>query len=335
VLAGASLLFPAVAGAQSLFDDSASRSSFQQMSARSSLDITDDPFDQRMSTSVERPLLFDDTPAPAPSEQPNIHGFFSSPFRTAYVTPRGLVVENEGLVWQPVGGLVFPIGDIGPIKNFTFVGGIWNSVNTHQDDPYVGPWNEMDVFASISGTIAGSVSLTLTYSPWNSPPHAFHTEHNMDLKIQYDDSKLWGQSGFSLNPYVDCWWAMAGDSTVILGRKGGTGYFEPGIAPTYTIKAIPDYPISLSLPMYVQLGPSTYWDATGAYGHKEIGLASISANISVPLSFIPARYGHWHADAGVTYDYLINNALLNAGTIASGNTDRSVVIGSIGIGVNF
>jgi len=268
------------------------------------------------SPAVTRPLFMDDAPPP-PAEQPNIHGFFSSPFKTAYVTPRGLVVENAGVVWQPVGGLVFPIGDFGPLKNFTFVGGIWNSINTNQADPHVGSWNEMDVFVSVSATILDNVSLTLTYSPWNSPPHAFVTEHTADLKIAYNDSKAWGTSGFSLNPYVDLFVSIAGDSTVILGRRGGTGYVEPGIVPTYTVKAIADYPMTFTFPMYVQIGPPGYWDAHGTFDNSSFGLFSISANVSVPLSFIPARYGHWHADAGVTYDYLINNALLHAGTIAS------------------
>ncbi len=78
----------------------------------------------------DQPLFLDAAPA---MEQPNIHGFFNSPFKTAYVTPRGLVVQNKGLVWQPVVGLVFPLGDAGPIKNLTFVGGIWNSVDTYEE----------------------------------------------------------------------------------------------------------------------------------------------------------------------------------------------------------
>lgn len=284
--------------------------------------------------SLEKSLFLDDAPAPA-AEQPNIHGFFSSPFKTAYVTPRGLVVENKGLVWQPVVGLVFPIGDLGPIKHFTFVGGIWNSVNTAQHDPFVGPWNEMDVFASFSGTVADVFSLTLTYSPWNSPPHAFRTEHNLDLKVGFDDSKLWGNSGFALNPYVDGFWAISGDSTVILGRMGGTGYFEPGIAPSFTFKGMPGYPLTIAVPIYTQIGPSTYWDRAHAFSSSSFGLVSISLNATVPLAFIPTRYGHWHADLGVTYDYLIDKALLASGTIASGNTNRNVVIGSVGFGVNF
>jgi hypothetical protein len=338
-IAAASLLLPAVASA-GVFDTAPVESPSGFVSgAPSFAEPVSIGGQADASQPADKPVYMDDAPAGAPAgpppEQPNVHGFFSSPFKTAYVTPRGLVVENAGLVWQPVVGLVFPIGDIGPIKNFTVVGGIWNSVNTNQHDPFVGPWNEMDAFVSFSGTVAEKFSLALTYSPWFSPPHAFKTEHNMDLKVGYDDSKMWGSSGFALNPYVDLFWAISGDSTVILGRKGGTGYFEPGIVPTWTYKGIAQYPMTISVPIYTQLGDAGYWDATRTFSNQIIGLVSISGNVSVPLSFIPVRYGHWHADVGVTYDYLINNALLQAGTIASGNDNRNVIIGSAGVGVNF
>ena len=188
-------------------------------------------------TATESPVyLADDAMDP---EKPNIHGFLSASFKTAYVTPRGLVVENQGLVFQPVGGIVIPLGDIGPVKNVAFVTGVWNSINSHQDDTNVGPWNEMDYFASFGGSI-GPVSLTLTYGLWNFPQSTAvakpSTEHNIDLKIDYDDSKLWGDSGFALKPYVDIWWAVGGSSTVVLGREGDTGYVEIGIIPSFSIK---------------------------------------------------------------------------------------------------
>src|SRR5688500_10005413 len=43
------------------------------------------------------PLMLDVKP-----ESPNIHGFANVTFGTSYITPRGLVVENAGLVIQPV-----------------------------------------------------------------------------------------------------------------------------------------------------------------------------------------------------------------------------------------
>ena len=72
------------------------------------------------------------------------------------------------------------------------------------------------------------------------------------------------------------------------------------------------------MPIYTQIGPASYWDATsGAFSHSDFGLISGSLQIFRSRSrSCRARYGHWHADLGVTYDYLINNALLHAGAIS-------------------
>jgi hypothetical protein len=277
-----------------------------------------------------RPMFLD----AAEAEKPNVHGFIELPFKNSYVTPRGLVVENSGVVFQPVGGIVIPIGDAGPVKNVAAVAGIWNSVNTNQGDPKVGAWNEMDLFVSFSGDV-DKFSGTLTYGAWNFPNSTLNkpaTEHNIDLKVVYNDSDWWG-GNFALKPYFDFFWAVSGSSTVVLGKTGGTYYFELGISPSYTYKEIANYPVTLTFPIYTSVGPAGYWDATESSGNW--GLVSGGVNLSVPLSFIPSRYGFWHADAGLTYYYLINDALLEAGTILSGNTDRNVVQGSIGIGVNF
>ena len=268
-------------------------------------------------------------------ETPNIHGFIEVPFKTAYVTPRGLVVENSGVVIQPVGGFVIPIGDLGPLKGFTFVTGVWNSLNSAQGDTNVGPWNEMDYFASFSWNV-DKFSFNLTYGAWGFPQSTDakpSTEHNIDLKISFDDSKMWGESGFALNPYVDLWWAVAGSSTVVLGKEGDTGYVEIGVVPSFTVKPAPDLPIKLAFPTYFSVGPEGYWGKDNPDGH--FGVFSASANATIPLNFIPKRMGNWHATVGFSYFYLINDNLLDAGTILSGNDDRNVFVGSVGIGMNF
>jgi hypothetical protein len=291
------------------------------------------------SAEKQKPFFLDE----AAAEMPNIHGFASISFNTAYITPRGLVVVKNGVAIQPVGGLVLPIGDIGFLKNFTAVTGVWNNIATAQNDASVGPWNEMDYFASFSANVLEKFSLTFTYSPWNFPQSTIfkpHTEHNIDLKVVYDDSDFWNKQ-FSLNPYVDFWYEISGSSTVALGSNGNTGYFELGIVPTYTLKAIPDYPLTITVPTYFSVGPKDYWGRGGtglgvdASSDGNFGLASIAINGSVPLSFIPTRYGHWHGDLGIKYEYLINSTLLRAGTALTGNTERSVFIGSAGFGVNF
>ena len=279
------------------------------------------------SEGESRPLMMD----AAAAEAPNIHGFIEVPFKTAYVTPRGLVVENAGLVIQPVAGFVFPIGDFGAVKNVTFVTGVWNSINTNQGDHSVGAWNELDYFASLSGVV-GKFSGTFTYSPWYSPPHNFQIEHTADFKLTYDDTGLIAPD-FAIKPYMDFFWSIAGDSTVILGRRGSTWYVELGITPSYTYKGIQNYPLTFTFPTYFSVGPSHFWNAAGDGGN--FGVASTSVNVSMPLAFIPARYGFWHADAGVQYFYLLNGTLVDAGTLASGNDNRNVVNASVGFGVNF
>jgi hypothetical protein len=287
---------------------------------------------------VDQPFMLDDVAPAAPApEQPNIHGFANITFTTAYLTPRGLLVVKNGLVIQPIVGLVLPIGDIGPLKNYTLVSGVWNCIGASEPDPGVGGWEEMDFFFSQSATVADIVNLNLSYGEWNfprsvAPPSKPKAEQNLDLKISLDDSKWWGTSGFTLNPYVDCWWAIAGSSTVVLGRQGGTGYFEIGCVPTYTFKdLIPQFPITATMKTYISTGPRSYWGTAP----ENFGVAVTGLSLSVPLSFIPARYGHWHGDVGVTYDYLINGSLVDAGGILTGNTSRNLVEGTCGFGVNF
>jgi len=62
---------------------------------------------------------------------------------------------------------------------------------------------------------------------------------------------------------------------------------------------------------------------------------SSAVNASVPLAFIPTRYGNWHADFGVQYYNLLNGTLLDAGTLLSGNTERNIFRGYVGIGFSF
>jgi hypothetical protein len=279
-------------------------------------------------------------PAPAAVESPNIHGFAAVAFKTAYVTPRGLVVENQGLVVQPVVGLVLPVGDIGVFKKAAIVSGVWNSINSNQGDTNVGPWNEMDFFLAFNATVADKFNTALTYGAWNFPQSTVNkpsTEHNLDLKISYDDSGLWGKSGFSINPYVDLWWAISGSSTVVLGSQGDTGYVEIGMAPTFTVTPTKDYPIKLTFPTYFSVGPEDYWgdEESGGTPDGNFGVFSTSINASMPLACIPSKYGFWHVDAGVSYFYLINDNLLDAGQILSGNSERNVFVASLGFGFNF
>jgi hypothetical protein len=84
-------------------------------------------------TQPDAPLAPPPPPPPA-EEAPNIHGYVAIKFTNSYITPRGLVVQNDDLTIQPIIGLVMPLSD-----QWTFVGGIWNNITTAQNDEEVGP----------------------------------------------------------------------------------------------------------------------------------------------------------------------------------------------------
>jgi hypothetical protein len=87
--------------------------------------------------------------------------------------------------------------------------------------------------------------------------------------------------------------------------------------------------------MYISTGPRSYWSRGPSVAPENFGVAFIGLNLSVPLPLIPVRYGHWHADIGVTYDNLINGSLVDAGDLLTGNHDRNLVEGKCGFGFNF
>lgn len=295
----------------------------------SNVDAQGVPSASRDAQRDSRPLTLDD----AGAEQGLIvHGFFEYPFKTAYITPRGLVVENKGLVMQPVGGLVFPLDDPkgSCFSDTAFIGGIWNSINTHQNQTQVGAWNEVDFFATLATKLYKNIGLSLTYTPFISPPHNFKTEHNIEFAISYDDTQYLHE--FALHPYSKIFVAVSGDSTVVTGKRGKTFDVESGIVPGYTYKGITNYPISFQLPVFITVGPTDYW---GSASGGNLGVFSASLNASMPLSFIPKRWGNWHADAGFTYYSLLNKNLRLASRILGTGGDSNQYVGTVGIGFNF
>src|SRR6266481_10197882 len=67
-------------------------------------------------------------PPPPPVEPLDIHGFADVTFLNDYITPRGLLVNNNGLTTQILMGLVLDgyKDKTGFINDVSFVGGVWN-----------------------------------------------------------------------------------------------------------------------------------------------------------------------------------------------------------------
>jgi hypothetical protein len=188
-------------------------------------------------------------PPPPPPPTLDIHGFFDVTFANDYITPRGLLVTNSGLTTQLLSGLVFDIykNPNGFINNFNVYAGVWNDLWSKQDHPQVGSWNEFDWFVGFGVGFAQYWKVGLQYIVFLSPPGAFRQERNLELAVSFDDGALTG-SAFSVNPYVKLFYAISGDSTVVVGKQGGTYDVEIGMLPALALKKINGVPLTITAP---------------------------------------------------------------------------------------
>lgn len=274
---------------------------------------------------------------PAPGSA--IHGFGDITLKNDYITPRGLLVTNQGVTTQVLAGLVF----LTP-GNTSVVAGVWNDINSDPAD-YTGPskvgaWNEFDYFVGLNWQATSALKVGVSYVVFLSPPGVFQTEHNVEFSAYYKDP-------YSLNPYVKVFWAVGGDSTVVLGRRGDTYDVEIGAAPSYTFKSLG---LTVSAPTWITVGPSNFWcdgNAGAAQfaasikgrgcADSNFGVFSTGLKASLPITAIGPAYGSWAVNVGVQYYNLLNGSLVDAHalTVNSPKGYRSVVVPFAGVGFGF
>jgi hypothetical protein len=280
----------------------------------------------------------------------DIHGFADLSFKNDYMTPRGLLVTNTGLTIQHLAGLVFDAykDRAGFINNVSFTVGIWNDIWTDGNNPTAGAWKEFDWFVGMNIAFAQNWRFGVQFIQFLSPPGDFKAESNVEFVLAYDDS-TWGLP-VVFNPYVKFWYAAAGDSNVVVGKRGDTGYVEFGITPTLDLTK-QGYPVVFMVPTWISVGPEEYWNGGVGILHcvtcsaSNFGVFSTGLTAKVPLNFVPPNYGRWYVTAGGQYYHLINDNLLYAqnftlglpflpGVISPG-AHRDVGVGFASLGFTF
>src|SRR6187397_28149 len=75
-----------------------------------------------------------------------VNGLVSFDFSDHYITPRGLNVEDEGLIAQPLLLLFWKLhaSDKGPVTDVTLTSGLWNSFHSRPSGPEPSRWAEID-----------------------------------------------------------------------------------------------------------------------------------------------------------------------------------------------
>ena len=280
---------------------------------------------------------------PKPENGLDVHGLVGADFTTHYIS-RGLVLEDQGFIAQPYMELDFTLFENkdASVSKGIFFAGIWNSLHSqHTDagltgaDPDTGVrppvttdlWYEFDWYLGTAFDIS-DFNLNLSYWEFISPNQGFGTSKNVQAKLSYNDTKLWNggkDSGFALKPY--------GIVFVETDGKAGSGsdegvYVELGVEPTvYTLASDSTYPFAFSVPAKVGLGFSDFYE-----DDESLGFVSVGLKASVPLAFMPSRYGAWSASAGVYYYYYGDGVDdFNEGT-GDGDDD---IVGTVGVSFTF
>lgn len=233
------------------------------------------------------------------------HALVNFEFSDKYLTPRGMIVQNDGLVFQ---NLVLGFFNLYGSDAFsaTLVGGVWNCFGTASLPASGGgttQWYEIDPIAGMSFGLGKNLTLDVTYTAFNMQILAFPggpaigTSEHLETKLSFNDSDLLGK--FAVHPYVILWTELRNKAVANTdgARADESFYFDIGIAPSYTFG---DSGVKLEAPCRALLAESDFY-GTGAGGHSTVGLYELGLKASAPLKFMPAGYGSWSAHLGVKY----------------------------------
>jgi hypothetical protein len=265
-------------------------------------------------------------PAPAVEAAPpesRVHFLLQLDVSDHYITPRGLNVENEGVIFQP---LLLSFWNLYSdkssfVNDVTMTVGMWSSVHTELSGADPGHWNEWDPIFGFSFGLGEHVKFETNYTAFKSMVDSYPTSHHLELKLKFDDSEWMGD--FALNPYIAFWKELDNKATVVFdpSTSDESFYFTVGINPAVKLG-----PVKLEFPTYINIVDSDFYQQMdGSSGGSGVAVFGTEIKASVPLSFIPKEYGFWTAYAGVKYYHLSNDGLED-GNIVLGGGERDDLV---------
>jgi len=277
-------------------------------------------------TTVSAPAKEVVTPPPPPSSPIDL--LLNVEFSNAYVTPRGMIVHDEGLTIQPLLLAFINLykGD-GFIDSAKIVGGVWNDFSTSPVSVHA-PWGspdkthytEIDPIFGVSVGFLKNFTLDVTYTAFVEQILDIGTSNHLDTKLSFNDTPYLGL--FAIHPFFEYWQELTGKATdadvpeAVFGPSSKSGshpapgssyYFNVGIDPQYTFGPSVLGGLKIEAPCSVLLPNERFYG--DYYGPSStVGLFELGAKATVPISFIPASYGHWSFHVGFNYfDFVDNN----------------------------
>jgi hypothetical protein len=226
---------------------------------------------------------------------------------------RGLIQENQGLIFQPAVTLSAPLweGD-GWLQSVGLSTGTWNSLHsgtTGTGGPGTNSpsaWYESDFLAGLSLGLRCGTTVDLTWVEYTSPNGLFDTTSELDVVFNFSGNEHLGAIA-GLSPTLTLGFEMDGQTdqnAAPAGTDEGT-FLGIGIAPSWECCTLPccGAPCTFSMPVNAGFSLGDYYeDAAGdddSFGYWDVG-----AFVSFPLC---SRFGEWMVTAGTQLVFLNGN----------------------------
>lgn len=276
-----------------------------------------------------------------PAEETHVHFLFKIEIANAYITPRGMIVHNEGLAIQPLFLMFIDLYKGGGFfHDLKLVGGVWNDLSTSgvsEHAPFGSTpktnWVEIDPILGISAGLGKHFTLDVTYIPFAMQILDIGTSQHLESKLSFDDSEYLGP--WAMHPYFSYWQELDNKATAadvpraVLGpsarsgkhpQPGSSHYFEFGITPSYTFKDFGN--LKVEAPCRVMFPDSRFY---GEYYGKSstVGLFELGMKATLPMPWVAKGYGHWSTYTGFKYQYYVDKNLANMNSFnAPGSSTR-------------
>jgi len=242
-------------------------------------------------------------------------------FSGDYITPRGLHVEGQGLVAQPLLLLLWKLhsSQQGPMSDVTLTTGLWNSFHSHRAGSNPSRWNEVDPILGIGFKLRKGLSVDVSTSAFYTPTNNYATSTNAEFKLTYSDS--WSRK-LTLNPYAAYWVELHNKATVMFNSETSKegSYLAIGVTPTL---ALGGSGATLAVAASANIVSSSFYQRfDGSDGGAGLAVVSIAPKISMPLKRFGVSHGAWTVYASVNYFHLSNEGLLDGNQVLRPAGDR-------------
>ena len=242
-----------------------------------------------------------------------------------YITPRGLNVEDKGLVVQPLMLMLWKLhgSDQSAVSDVTLTTGLWNSLHSHRAGARPSKWNEIDPILGVAVKFRQGFTVDLSTTAFYTPTDSYATSVHVAVKLTYNDSF---RKGLLVNPYVAYWRELNNKSTVMFNRDTSkeSGYLTIGATPAFDLGSSGS---SLEVAAFTNIvGSSFYQRFDGSDGGSGLALVSLTPKVSMPLKFLGVSHGAWKASVAASYFHFSNEGLMDGNQVLANPVRESNVI---------